>query len=201
MKKLFTTTLVFTVATLAAGQVMAQTSPAMGKTREEVRTELNQAQRKGSTAVGNNVGDVTDLGVAPAGAGKFNEEDPNRYPAVTVSSSKTRAQVHAELLEAQRTGDIAVSDSFTDPSGLGTGLGLGSGNKVKDLYPNRYPATPVSAGKTRAQVQAELMEAQRTGDIAVGDRFTDPSGLGTGFGYGEGNLLKDRHPNRYPSSY
>jgi hypothetical protein len=35
------------------------------------------------------------------------------------------------------------------------------------LYPNRYPPKPVMAGKTRAEVKAELAEAVRTGDIIV----------------------------------
>ena len=43
------------------------------------------------------------------------------------SAPKTRAQVQAELLEAQRTGNIIA-------------LGHNSGKMLNELYPDRYPA-------------------------------------------------------------
>lgn len=84
---------------------------------------------------------------------------------------KTRAQVHAEFIEAQRTGDLfALGDS---------------GKKLNELYPGQYPAQAVIVGKSRAQVLAELAEAQRTGDVfAQGD---------------SGKKLNELYPSRYPA--
>ena len=76
--------------------------------------------------------------------------EPASYPAKTETHSVTRAQVLAELAEAQRTGDI---------------LDGHSGKKLNELWPARYPATTATQGPTRAQVLAELAEAKRTGDI------------------------------------
>jgi hypothetical protein len=66
---------------------------------------------------------------------------------------KTREQVRAELLEAQRTGDI-MADGET-------------GKKLNEVFPNAYPAKSSTAGLTREQVKAELVEAQRRGDVMV----------------------------------
>ncbi|MGH8846095.1 MAG: DUF4148 domain-containing protein [Polaromonas sp.] len=67
----------------------------------------------------------------------------HRYPEdpVSVTSGKTRADVRAELLQAQREGYKISSDST-------------------------YPApdsTPAASTKTRAEVRAELLQAQREG--------------------------------------
>jgi hypothetical protein len=69
------------------------------------------------------------------------------------SGPKTREQVRAELLEAQRTGDI-MADGET-------------GKKLNEVFPNAYPAKSSTAGLTREQVKAELVEAQRRGDVMV----------------------------------
>lgn len=91
--------------------------------------------------------------------------------AANSSTAKTRDQVRAELAEAQRTGDILASDD--------------SGKMLNQLYPSRYPATPVAQGYTREQVLAELAEAQRTGDIvASGD---------------SGKKLNELYPSQYPA--
>jgi hypothetical protein len=66
---------------------------------------------------------------------------------------KTRAQVLAELVEAQRTGDI-VADSET-------------GKKLNELYPSQYPAKPAVQGNTRAQVLADLAQAKRSGEYEL----------------------------------
>ena len=89
--------------------------------------------------------------------------------ATDAAGPKTRDQVRAELLEAQRTGDIVHGDS---------------GQKLNELFPNRYPAKAATQGLTRAQVQAELAEAQRTGDIVHGD---------------SGQKLNELFPSRYPA--
>lgn len=66
----------------------------------------------------------------------------------------TREQVRAELIEAQRTGDIAT--------------GLDGNKKFNELESARYANPQAPQGKTRTQVRAELIEAQRTGDIVTG---------------------------------
>lgn len=71
-------------------------------------------------------------------------------PIVTHSQGITRAQVLAELAEAQRTGNI---------------LDTHTGKMLNELYPSMYPPKPVVQGETRAQVLAELAEAQRTGNM------------------------------------
>ena len=43
--------------------------------------------------------------------------------------------------------------------------------KLNELNPNLYPAKAVTSSVTRAQVQAELAEAKRTGDILVARRL------------------------------
>jgi len=67
------------------------------------------------------------------------------------SAPLTRAQVQAELAQAQRSGDIVVDYE--------------TGRKANEVFPDRYPAKAVVQGKTRAQVQAELAEAIRTGNM------------------------------------
>ena len=74
--------------------------------------------------------------------------------AAQPAGALTRDQVIAELVEAQRTGDIVVVQGSTM-------------KKLNEFYPASYPAKATPAGKTRDQVIAELVEAQRTGDIAV----------------------------------
>ena len=71
-------------------------------------------------------------------------------------STKTRAEVLAELAEAQRTGDIVANVGNSN-----------SGKKLNELYPERYPAKPAVQGKTRAQVLAELAEAQHNGELVA----------------------------------
>lgn len=66
----------------------------------------------------------------------------------------TRAQVIAELAEAQRTGDM-LADGPTNM-------------KLNELYPGSYPAKAVTAqGKTREQVKAELIQAIQAGTLPV----------------------------------
>lgn len=65
----------------------------------------------------------------------------------------TRAQVIADLKEAQRTGDLV------------TGY---SGLRQNEIAPERFPPKPAQPGKTRQQVREELAEALRTGDIVTG---------------------------------
>jgi hypothetical protein len=70
-----------------------------------------------------------------------------------IESSKTRAEVVAELIAWQRSGDYFIAQ---------TGL------KGYQMWPSFYPqSAPVVAGKTRDEVIAEVAEAKRTGDFVV----------------------------------
>lgn len=84
--------------------------------------------------------------------------------------AKTRAQVQAELVEAQRTGYV---------------MDAKSGKMLNELYPNLYPAKVSASTVTRAQVLAELAEAKRTGDIVDSK---------------SGKKLNELFPNNYPKA-
>ena len=90
--------------------------------------------------------------------------------AGTATQGATRAQVLAELAEAQRTGDIVDAQS---------------GKKLNELHPNLYPAKVSASTVTRAQVLAELAEAKRTGDIVDSK---------------SGKKLNELFPNNYPKA-
>jgi hypothetical protein len=73
--------------------------------------------------------------------------------AQDAAAAKTREQVRAELLEAQRTGDVMADGE--------------SGMKLNELYPRNFPASASANAQSRArtEVRAELLEAQRRGDL------------------------------------
>ena len=89
--------------------------------------------------------------------------------ADTASQGVTRAQVLAELADAQRTGDI---------------MDYQSGKKLNELHPQLYPAKAAVQGATREQVQNELIEAKRTGDIVDSK---------------SGKKLNELYPQLYPA--
>lgn len=66
----------------------------------------------------------------------------------------TRAQVLAEMADAQRSGTIIDSRSSL-PRNV--------------LQPQQYPAQQHAAGKTRAQVLAELEQARARGELTEGE--------------------------------
>ena len=72
-------------------------------------------------------------------------------------AAKTRAQVMAELADAQKSMDARPSDQF--------------GRTVSEAYPGGKPAVAVAEGKTRDQVRAELADASRTLDFRPSDQF------------------------------
>jgi hypothetical protein len=72
------------------------------------------------------------------------------------SSGLTRAQVRAETLAAVRDGSIIQGDGFPE----------------RALLPALFPPAPVVAHEPRAQVEAELAQAIRTGDMPAPGRFT-----------------------------
>lgn len=74
--------------------------------------------------------------------------------AHSIRSGKTRAEVRAELQEAQRTGDILAS---------------GEGGTAYERNPAAYPARGMVAGKPREQVRAETLQALRDGEVPYGE--------------------------------
>lgn len=93
-------------------------------------------------------------GYATAGGHGGDYQFPETGSATTATTSKTRSDVIAELVEARRTGDIVVS--------IGN-----SSKKLNELYPEQYPAKSVVQGKTREQVLVELSEARSKGEIVA----------------------------------
>ena len=73
--------------------------------------------------------------------------------AQDAAAAKTREQVRAELLDAQRTGDV-MADGET-------------GRKLNELYPRNFPASASAQSRTRTEVRGELLEAQRRGDLMM----------------------------------
>lgn len=80
--------------------------------------------------------------------------DPSGQFAIQIQSTKSRANVVAELKQAQRSGDIVAGGEL--------------GVTEYELNPGAYPARPVVAGKSREEVRAETLQAVRDGDIIVG---------------------------------
>lgn len=87
--------------------------------------------------------------------------------AAYAGADRTRAEVQAELVAAQKDGEIATS--FV-------------GKAPREFFPGNYNVA--SGAMTREQVRAELVEAQRNGDIIVGDQGVSP---------------RDLFPAQYPS--
>jgi len=110
-----------------------------GLTREQVRQEYLQARANG------------DLVVNAVTGATAREVSPLAYPQRPKAAGRARAEVIAELREAQRNGDVLVGDGFT----------------AYELNPSAYPARRQAAGKSREEVRAELAEAIRTGDIVA----------------------------------
>jgi len=84
-------------------------------------------------------------------ASSFAEDTPFPQDNVSATSTKTRAEVQAELLQAQREGyNVNLNNTYAD---------------VK--------VAPVS-NKTRAEVRAELLQAQREGyNVNLGNTYAD----------------------------
>lgn len=114
MKKTNLSLLTLAALLLSTNIASAADAPS-GKTREQVRAELAEAQQTGDLPAGGYFGGM-----------KLNEVYPNRYPRVATAPGKTREQVRAELAEAQQTGDLPAGGYF-------------GGKKLNELYPDRYP--------------------------------------------------------------
>jgi hypothetical protein len=81
----------------------------------------------------------------------------------------TREQVRQEYIQARANGDVVVN--------YATGL------TAREATPFAYPPRPLVAGRTRDEVIAELREAERNGDMLVGNGFT----------------AYERNPSAYPA--
>ena len=184
MKTSYTTAIALAISTLIAGQAFAaDTSSAdIGKTRAQVQAELVQARATGDITAP----DQLSIAYTSRTGAKMNEIFPARYAAVAPVSTKTRADVIAELAEARRTGDIMASTETTINFGNTTAA------KLNEVFPSRYPAVAAVPTKTRAEVRTELAEAQRTGDLP------DSNLESLVYAGVPGQKLKDVYPTQYP---
>jgi hypothetical protein len=92
--------------------------------------------------------------------------------AADPAAAKTRDEVRAEYLQAQRNGDVIVNGEI--------------GLTARQLNPGLYPVQASAAGKTRADVQAELNDAVNSGAVvAVAE---------------SGQTASDLDPQRYASA-
>ncbi|OYU44661.1 MAG: hypothetical protein CFE44_11755 [Burkholderiales bacterium PBB4] len=115
----------------------------------------------------------------------MNEIFPARYAAVAPVSTKTRAEVVADMAEAKRTGNVMASTQVAiDYAGT-------TSAKMNEVFPSRYPAVAAAPTKTRADVRTELAEAQRTGDMQADNLL---SLVVTGV---PGNKLNVLYPSHY----
>ena len=122
---------------LTVGAAYAQGSQS-GLTRDQVRAELADAQRRGDVPAAGELGRT------------LRDITPNRYAAPEAAPGLTRAEVVAELQEARRNGDTQVGDT---------------GHTQYEIAPQNFPTRVAVQGKTRAEVRAEYLEALRTGDL------------------------------------
>lgn len=187
MKTSYTTAIALAISTLIAGQAFAaDTGTAdIGKTRAQVQAELVQARATGDIIAP----DQLSIDYTGRTGAKMNEVFPAKYAIVATvvpASTKTRAEVMADLAEAKRTGNVAAPTlTSMDYAGYGNA-------KMNEIFPSRYPAVATVAGKTRAEVRTELAEAQRTGDIQADSLL---SLVVTGV---PGQKLNALYPDQYP---
>jgi hypothetical protein len=184
MKTSYSTAIALAISTLIAGQAFAAdtTTADVGKTRAQVQAELVQARATGNITAP----DQLSIDYTGRTGAKMNEVFPARYAAKAPVSTKTRADVIAEMAEAKRTGNVMASAQVAIDFGSTTAA------KMNEIFPSRYPAVAAAPAKTRAEVRTELAEAQRTGDIPA-DNLESLVYAGV-----PGQKLKDVHPTQYP---
>ncbi len=185
MKTSYITAIALAVSTLVAGPAFAADN-STGKTRAQVQAELVQARATGDIIAP----DQLSIDYTGRTGAKLNEVFPAKYAIVATvapASTKTRAEVMADLSESKRTGNItAPTLASMDYAGYGNA-------KLNEIFPSRYPAVAAAPSKTRAEVRTELAEAQRTGDIQA-DNLESLVYAGI-----PGLKLKDVHPTQYPT--
>jgi len=181
MKTSHSTAIALAISTLIAGHALAADAD-VGKTREQVQAELVQARATGNITAP----DQLSIDYTGRTGAKMNEIFPARYAAVAPVSTKTRAEVVAEMAEAKRTGNVMASTQVAiDYAGT-------TSAKMNEVFPSRYPAVAGTPAKTRAEVRTELAEAQRTGDMQA-DNLESLVYAGV-----PGKKLKDVYPTQYP---
>ena len=107
MKTTYAAIFAITLSALATGYASAEYAipdaptavTTAGKTRDQVRADLAEAQRTGDILAYGNSGK------------KLNELYPSQYPAKAVAQGKTREQVSAELAQAQRSGEFTLQQN------------------------------------------------------------------------------------------
>ena len=181
MKTSYSTAIALAISALIAGQAFAADADT-GKTRAQVQAELVQARASGNITAP----DQLSIDYTGRTGAKMNEVFPGRYAAVAPVSTKTRADVMAEMAEAKRTGNVMASSQVAIDFGSTTAA------KLNEIFPSRYPAVASAPAKTRAEVRTELAEAQRTGDIPA-DNLASLVYAGV-----PGQKLKDVYPTQYP---
>ena len=181
MKTSYSTAIALAISTLIAGHAFAADAD-VGKTRAQVQAELVQARVTGDITAP----DQLSIDYTGRTGAKMNEVFPARYAAVAPVSTKTRADVIAEMAEAKRTGNVMASSQVAIDFGSTTAA------KLNEIFPSRYPAVASAPAKTRNEVRTELAEAQRTGDIPA-DNLESLVYAGV-----PGQKLKDVHPTQYP---
>ena len=183
MKTSYTTAIALAISTLIAGQAFAaDTNADIGKTRAQVQAELVQARATGDITAP----DQLSIDYTGRTGAKMNEVFPARYATVAPVSTKTRADVMAEMAEAKRTGNVMASTQIAIDYGSTTAA------KMNEIFPARYPAVATVPAKTRTEVRTELAEAQRTGDLPADSLL---SLVVTGV---PGNKLNALYPGQYP---
>ena len=181
MKTSYSTAIALAVSTLIAAHALAADAD-VGKTREQVQAELVQARATGNITAP----DQLSIDYTGRTGAKMNEVFPARYAAVAPVSTKTRADVVAEMAESKRTGNVMASTQVAiDYAGT-------TSAKMNEVFPARYPAVAGAPAKTRAEVRTELAEAQRTGDMPADNLL---SLVVTGV---PGNKLNALYPSQYP---
>ena len=126
MKIRYLTSLSF-ILSLGLSAAGAQT----GKSRAEVRAELDEAMRLGQLLDGT-TGQPMNLlypGMYPQSSAPSMTSPVQAARAPIAPLGKTRAEVKAELNEAIRTGSLVYGEH---------------GETLRDLYPHRYPSTLAS---------------------------------------------------------
>ncbi len=181
MKTSYSTAIALAISTLIAGQAYAADAD-IGKTRAQVQAELVQARATGDITAP----DQLSIDYTGRTGAKMNEVFPARYAAKAPVSTKTRADVIAEMAEAKRTGNVMASAQVAIDFGSTTAA------KMNEIFPSRYPAVATAQVKTRAEVRTELAEAQRTGDMPADNLL---SLVVTGV---PGNTLNKLYPGQYP---
>ena len=184
MKTSYSTAIALAISTLIAGQAFAadSTTAEVGKTRAQVQAELVQARATGDITAP----DQLSIDYTGRTGAKMNEVFPARYAAVAPVSTKTRADVIAEMAEAKRTGNIMASSQVAIDFGSTTAA------KLNEIFPDRYPAVAKAPAKTRTEVRTALAEAQLTGDLPA-DNLLSLVYAGV-----PGQKLKDVYPTQYP---